>query len=116
MRVSATMNTIAGRSSFSMTSVSSGEVEGADNQVDGLDADERNDDSADAVDEQIASHERGGTDRTIAHPFERQRNKRDNDQRVEDDGGENRALRRRQAHDVEHSQLRVEGHEHCRDD
>src|SRR5262249_39760771 len=103
MMVSATTNTIAGRISFNMAS-SSREVQGADHEIDRLDADERNDDAADAVKQQVAPQQRAGADRTITHAFERQRNQRDDDQRVEDDGGENRALRRRQVHDVERLQ------------
>ena len=57
-----------------------------------------------------------GADRPIAHAFQRQRNERDDDQRVEDDRREDGALRRRQPHDVERLQLRVEGDEHRRDD
>ena len=41
---------------------------------------------------------------------------RDDDQGVEDDGRQDRALRRRQAHDVERVQLRVDRDEHRRQD
>jgi hypothetical protein len=42
-------------------------VQGGDQQVDRLDADERNDDAADAVEQQIAPQQRPGTDRAVAH-------------------------------------------------
>ena len=57
-----------------------------------------------------------GADRAIAHAFQRQRNERDDDQRVEDDRRQDGALRRRKLHDVERLQLRIEGDEHRRDD
>src|SRR5262249_17883641 len=93
----------------------SGEVEGGEHEIDRLDADEWNDDAADAIDQQVAPQQRAGADRTITHAFERQRDQRDDDQRVEDDRGENRALRGGQVHDVERLQLRIERDEHRRD-
>src|SRR6516164_5172566 len=53
-------------------------------QVDQLDADERHDDSAQAIDPDIAAQHRGSTRRPIAHPAQRQRNQRHDDQRIED--------------------------------
>src|SRR6478752_7956024 len=120
MAARATTKTIAGRISFNMTyppqAGASGQVQGSDNEVDRLDADERNDDAADAVDQQVASQQRTRADRPITDALERQRDERDDDQRVEDDGGEDRALRRRQVHDVERLQLWIERNEHRRDD
>ena len=55
----ATSRTIAGRISLQHGSVSSGEVQGGDHEVDGLDADERDDDAAEAVDQQVAPQQRG---------------------------------------------------------
>src|SRR3974390_51940 len=100
MRVSETTRTIAGRISFNMALPRSGEVQCADKQVDRLDTDERNDDSAYTVDQQVAPQQRGGADRTIADAAQRQRNEGNDDQRIEDDRGQDRALRGRQAHDV----------------
>src|SRR5262245_36923918 len=97
MMVSATMNTIAGRISFSMALLlgpdPSGQVQGGDQEVDRLDADERNDDAADTIDQEVAAKQRSGADRAVTHTFERQRDQRDDDQRVDDDRRENRALR-----------------------
>ena len=59
---------------------------------------------------------RGGADRPILHAAQRQRNQRDDDQGVEDDGRENRALRRREMHDVERLQFGIADHEHRRND
>ena len=72
---------------------SSGEVQGGDHEVDGLDADERNDDAAEAVDQQVAPQQRAGADRPIGDALQRQRDQRDDDQRVEDDRRQDRALR-----------------------
>ena len=67
-----------------------------DQEVDGLDPHEWNDDPTDPVDEQVPLQQRPGTDRAIGDPFERERDQRDDDQRVEDDGGKDGALRRGQ--------------------
>ena len=37
-------------------------------EVDQLDADERHDEAAEAVDQQVAAQERGGADRPVGHP------------------------------------------------
>src|ERR1700745_2692254 len=116
MSVSATRTTMAGRISRNMTRSPSGEMQGRNDNVDGLDADERDDDAADAVDPKIAAEQRAGADRAITHPFEGQWDERDNDQRIEDNGGEDCALRRLQMHNVERLQLRIERDEHCRND
>src|SRR5260370_660681 len=64
MSVRAMMKTIAGRISRNMTlspvaeCFSSGQVQGGDHEVDRLDADERNDDAADAVDQQVPPQQR----------------------------------------------------------
>ena len=72
------------------------EADGIDDDVDGLDADERHDHAADAVDQQVAAQQRArrltaGSDT----PLQRQRDERDDDQRVEDDRRQDGALRRR---------------------
>ena len=82
-----------GRTDFAQhDSFSSGEMQGGDGEVDRLDADERDDHAAAAIDPEIAPQQRAGADRAIAHAFQRQRNERDDDQRVEDDRRENGAL------------------------
>ncbi len=70
-----------------------GETQRFDDDVDRLDADERNDDAADAIDQQVAGQNRGRAERTIRHAAQRERNQRDDDQRVENDRRQNRALR-----------------------
>ena len=78
-------------------------------QVDGLDADERDDDAAHAVDQQVVAQQHIGGLGLVLHALQRQRNQRDDDDGVEDDRGENGRLRRMQVHDVE----RVEHREHA---
>ena len=73
-------------------SCSSGEADGGDDEVDQLDADERHDEAAEAVDEQVAAQQRGGADRPVGDAAQRQRDQRDDDQRVEDDRRQDRAL------------------------
>src|SRR3954451_7312469 len=103
--VSATMNTMAGRICFNMTSLlspdSSNQVQGRDHEVDRLDADERNDDAAKAINQQITLEQRPGPHGAIPHALERKRNEGDDDQRIEDDRREDGALRTHQVHDVE---------------
>src|ERR1700731_3823200 len=53
-----------------------GEMQGGDDEVDGLDADKRNDDAADAVDHQVALQQRPCADRPIPDALERERNER----------------------------------------
>ncbi len=71
--------------SLTMVFMRLSEVESGDDDIDGLDANERNDDSADAIDEQVALQDFGRAERTEFHPLKRQRNKEDDDNRVEDD-------------------------------
>ena len=70
----------------------SGAEEVVDDEVDQLDADERRDQAADAVDEEVAAQERGRADRAVAHALQRERDERRDDERVEDDRREDRAL------------------------
>ncbi len=62
-----------------------------DHEVDQLDADERRDDAAEPVDEQIPAQERGRADRPVAHAAQRQRDQDRDDERVEDDRRGDRA-------------------------
>ena len=70
-------------------------------KIDEFDADERNDDAAEAVDEQVALQNGERADRLVRHAAQRQRNQRDDDERVENDGAQDRAGRAVQAHDVQ---------------
>ena len=51
----------------------SDEVDGRDEHIDRLDADERHDDAAEAVDQEIAAQHRGSTDRAISDAAQRER-------------------------------------------
>ena len=94
INVKRTTSTKRGADIFPHDGLSSGETQGHDDEVDGLDADKRKHDAAQAVDQQIAAQERGRADRTIVDTLQRQRNERDDDQRIEDDRRQDGALRR----------------------
>ena len=53
---------MAGRICFSMGCVLQGEADGGDGYIDELDADERHNDAADAIDQEIAALHAGGAD------------------------------------------------------
>src|SRR5215472_1196288 len=106
MMVMARIITMAGRICFTMGQ-SSRKADGGHEHVDELDADERDDNAAKAVDQKIAPQDAGGTHWTIGHAPQCQRNERDDDERVEDDRREDGALRSRQVHDVERLKLRI---------
>ena len=63
MSVSSDEQHDGGAEFFQHDCLSSGEVQGRDDEVDGLDADERDDDAAEAVDQQVAPQQRAGADR-----------------------------------------------------
>src|SRR3984957_16393278 len=98
------------------TEETSGEMQCGDHDVDSLDADERNNHAAEAVDKKIASQNRGRADWTITHAAQRQRYQRDDDQRVENYCRQNSTLRRRQMHHVEPLQFWILDDEQRRDD
>lgn len=78
--------------------------------VDQFNADKRNHDSTHPIDQQVTSQQRTGSNRTIRKALQGERNERDNDQRVKDDGGQDRTVRCRQMHDIQ----RIEGWIRCR--
>src|SRR5579883_1863914 len=100
IRVSARSATSAGRICESMA-LASRQVKSDEEQIDDLDADERHHDAAEPVDEQVAAEERVGPHGAVADAAQGERDEEDDDDRVEDDRGEDRALRRREAHHVE---------------
>ena len=62
------------------------EVKRGNDEVDRLDADKWDEHTAEAINEQVAGEYRGGADWPVLHAAQRQRNQRDDDQGVEDDG------------------------------
>ena len=62
------------------------EVHSDEGEIDQLDAGERRDQATDAVDEKIADKNLRRADRSILHPRQRERNQRDDDEGVENDG------------------------------
>ena len=83
-----------------------------DDQIDRLDADERRDDAAEAVNEQIPAQQGRRPKRAIADAAQRERHERDDDQCVEDHRGQNRGLRRFQSHDVQYIELGKRARKH----
>src|SRR6516225_4055869 len=75
-----------------------------DDEVDGLDPDERDDQPAYAVDPQVPAEQRGRGGRPVADAAQRQRDQCDDDQRVEDDRRGDRRLRAMQMQDVQPGQ------------
>ena len=65
---------------------------GFESQIDQFDTNKRRDDSADAVDEQRTRQQRPGADGTVPYTMKRQRDKQDDNDRVEDHRRENRAF------------------------
>ena len=57
-----------------------------DQEVDQFDADERNDDAAEAVDEQIALQDGERAHRLVSYAAQRQRDERDDNERVKNHG------------------------------
>ena len=72
-------------------SPTSGAEHVVDDEIDQLDADERRDDAAEPVDQQVPAQERGRADRAVADAAQRQRDQDRDDERVEDDGRGDRA-------------------------
>ena len=93
-----------------------GQVKRGDDQIDQFDPDKRNDETAEAVDQQVALQNGERAHRFVSHAAQRQRNKCDDDERVENDGAEDRAGGGAQVHDVERRDLGKCRHQHRRDD
>ena len=68
-------------------------MECGDDEIDEFDPDEWNDDAAETVDEQIALEDGERAHRFVSDAAQRQRNQRDDDKRVENDGAQDRARR-----------------------
>ena len=65
--------------------MSLGEVKRGDNQIDQLDPDKWNDETAEAVDQQVPLQNGERAHRFVCHATQRERNQRDNDQCIKDD-------------------------------
>src|SRR5678810_416970 len=79
----------------------SNQVKSHDNHINHFDAGERNNDAAHAIDQQVALKYRQRTNGLVGYAAQRERNQRDDDERVENDGAQNGAGRAVQAHDVQ---------------
>src|SRR5215470_7416341 len=97
--VSARRMTRAGRSCARMISTPPlYEAEGHEDHVHELDPRKRDEDAAHAVDPEVAPEDGRRADGTVKDAAEGQRDERNDDQGVEDDGGENGTLRRGEMH------------------
>ena len=59
------------------------QVQGGHQEVDRLDADEGDDDTAEPVDQEVAAEQRAGTDGAVGDALQRQRDQGDDDQRID---------------------------------
>lgn len=87
-------------------------MERGNDEIDELDADERHDDAAEAIDEEVALQDCQGAHRLVGDAAQGQRNQRDNDEGVENDGAKNGAGGTVKVHDVERSDGGEGGHQH----
>src|SRR5215813_9346744 len=92
------------------------ETESHEDHVHELDPRKRYEDAAHPVDPKVAPEDGRRADGTVADAAEGQRDERDDDQGVEDDGGEDSALRRGEMHDVEHAERGIRAREGRGDD
>src|SRR5688572_15899358 len=103
MIVSNAKITMAGRSSLSMRE-SSDETDSDQQQVDQLDAHERDEHTTQPIDEQIAAQEHSRGCGPGLHTAQCERNQEEDYQSVEDHRRQNRTLGARKVHDVERVQ------------
>src|ERR1700728_4417456 len=76
-------------------------VQRDEDEVDELDEDERHDDAADSIDQDVSAQNDRGLRRAKLHASKSQGNESDNHQRVENDGRQDGTLRAVQPHQVE---------------
>ncbi len=81
--------------------------------INDLDTDERGDDPADPVDEDVLPQGFFRGHRAVGNPVEGEGDERDDDERIEDDCGEDRIL---ETEDVQDNERRVGRDKCCRDD
>src|SRR5262245_43346752 len=87
-----------------------------DDYVNKLDADERDNHSSHAVQQQVPAQQCLGAHGSVLHSAQGKRNECNDDQRVENYCREHGRLRRRQTHDVQRVQHRESSGKHRRDD
>src|SRR6516225_2668116 len=108
--------TIACRRSEKSAFIPLNESEGCDDDVYYFNADERDDDAAHAVNQEVAFQGRECADGCVFDAAKCQRDQSDDDQRVEDDSAENCAGIIVEMHDVERLDGGEGHHEHRGDD
>src|SRR5579871_4300517 len=82
--------------------------------VDRLNADKRNNESAQSIDEQIAAKKRGGRHRPVTDATQSERDQRNDNQSVEDDRREHSRLSVMKMHNVQRRQYWEYTCKHCR--
>src|ERR1041385_7122867 len=92
------------------------QVQSCDQEIDDLDPDKGKNNSAESIDEQVALEDCQRADWFVGHAAQCQGNQRDDDQRVENDGTENRARGTAQPHNIERSDRGECCHKHRRND
>src|SRR5262245_465070 len=95
--------------------ISLGQVKCGDDKIDQFDPNKWNDETAEAVDQQIALQNGERAHRFVSHAAQRQRNKSNDNKRIENDGAQDRAGGSAQVHDVERRDVRKSRHQHRRD-
>jgi len=84
----------------------------SDDQIDQFDPDKRHDETAETVDEQVALQDGERAHRFVSDAAQRQRNQRDDDEGIENDGAQDGAGRGVQMHDVERRNGGKRAHQH----
>src|SRR5258708_1826846 len=92
--------------------IESNEFQGRDDQINQLDTHERQDDAAQAVNQQVALQNGERADGLICYAAQGQRNERNDNERVENDRAQNRAGGAVEPHDVERCNGGKGGHQH----
>src|ERR1700737_1492987 len=107
------LNSFVFRSEFlNLNSAFLGHPDARDDHVNQLDANERNDDSAQAVDQQVVTQQRGGAHGAVLYACQSQRNQGDDDQGIENYGRQYRRARSLEVHDVERVEHRESPRKH----
>src|SRR6266481_4873903 len=91
--------------------ISLGQVKCGDDEIDQFDTDKRNDEAAEAVDEQIPLQNGERAHRLVSNAAQRQRDQRNDDQRVKNHSAENGTRGAAQMHDVQRRDLRKPDHQ-----
>lgn len=90
--------------------------EAGNRQIDQFNPDKGRNQPAQPIDGEVAGQQRASGHGLITHAAQCQRHQKRNDYRVENNGGQYRALRRCKAHDVQNAEPRIKDDKYRRDD